>query len=89
MHKDVEQESADLINVVTGSELKYEVKGGRVNMCTAIDEMRKESRSEGRNEGVLETLASLVKKGLLSLADASKEAELSPAEFQAKTAGMK
>ena len=87
--KDVEQESADLINVVTGSELKYEVKGGRVNMCTAIDEMRKESRSEGRNEGVLEILASLVKDGILTLADAAKRAGLSPTEFQAKTAGMK
>ena len=83
--KDVEQDSADLINVVTGSELKYEVKGGRVNMCTAIDEMRKESE----NKGALTMLAGLVKKGLLSLSDAAKEAGLTPAEFLVKTAGMK
>ena len=61
-------------------------------MCKAIDEMRKESRSEGRQEGIqegrregfLEALAGLVQKGLLPLADAAKEAGLSPNEFQAK-----
>jgi predicted HTH domain antitoxin len=37
----------------------------------------------------MEALASLVKKGLLSLADAAKEAGMSPDEFQMKTAGMK
>ena len=70
-------------------------------MCTAIDEMRKESRDEGRKEGrkegrnegriegVLETLASLVKDGVLSIAEAAKRADLTPAEFQAKISDMK
>jgi len=58
-------------------------------MCTAIDEMRKESRLEGRQEGFLEALAGLVKEGILTLADAAKRAGLSPAEFQSKTASMK
>lgn len=58
-------------------------------MCTAIDEMREESKAEGRSQGVMETLASLVKKGMLSLADAAKEADLTPSEFQAKVAEMK
>ena len=99
--RDIDKESADLINVVTRSELRYEVKGGRVDMCTAIDEMRKESRDEGRKEGrkegrnegriegVLETLASLVKDGVLSIAEAAKRADLTPAEFQAKISDMK
>lgn len=87
--KNVEQDSAALINVVTGSGLKYEVKGGRVNMCTAIDEMIKESKSEGRQEGVLNILASLVKDGILTMSEAAKRANLTPTEFQAKTAGMK
>ena len=103
--RDIEKESADLINVVTRSELKYEVKGGRVDMCTAIDEMRKESRNEGLNEGwkegrkegrnegriegVLETLASLVKDGVLTIAEAARRAGLTPAEFQAKISDMK
>ena len=37
----------------------------------------------------MEALAGLVKKGLLSLSDAAKEAGMSPDEFQMKTAGMK
>ena len=88
----LDEDSANLINAITGSKLKFEVKGGKVNMCTAIDEMRKESRNEGiregikegRQEGVLETLAGLVKEGILTMADAAKRAGLSPAEFQAK-----
>ena len=58
-------------------------------MCTAIDEMRKESKNEGRNEGVLETLASLVKDGILPIAEAAKRAGLTPAEFQAKISDIK
>ena len=42
---ELDEDSANLINTVTGSDLKFEVKEGRVNMCTAIDEMRKESRN--------------------------------------------
>ena len=57
-------------------------------MCKAIDEMRKESRNEGRQEGFLEALAGLVQKGLLPLADAAKEAGLSPDEFQAKASEL-
>ena len=83
--RNIDKESADLINVVTRSELEYEVKGGRVDMCTAIDEMRKESK----NEGVLEILASLVKDGILPIAEAAKRAGLTPAVFQAKIADMK
>ena len=52
--RNVDPDSANLINVVTGSELKLEVKEGQVDMCKAIDEMRKESRSEGRQEGIQE-----------------------------------
>ncbi len=39
--RDIDKESANLINVVTRSELKYEIKGGRVDMCTVIDKMKK------------------------------------------------
>ena len=44
--------SVALINAVTGSKLKFEVnKEGKIDMCKAIDEMRKESRDEGKIEG--------------------------------------
>ena len=60
-------------------------------MCKAIDEMRIEARNDGRNEGrsegILETLASLVSDGILTLAQAAARAGISPAEFAAKTEG--
>ena len=91
--RDVDIASANLISVATGSELKLEARGGRIDMCKAIDEMRQESRNEARREdrqeGFLEALAGLVQKGLLPLADAAKEAGLSPDEFQTKTSGMR
>ena len=41
-----------LINAVTGSNLKIvENEEGKIDMCVAIDEMRKESRDEGMIEG--------------------------------------
>ena len=48
----MDPESVGLINAVTGSDLKIVVnEEGKVDMCTAIDEMRKESRIEGKIEG--------------------------------------
>ena len=89
----MDEDSANLVNVITKSDLKFEVKEGKVNMCTAIDEMRKESRQEGRQEGlqegVLDTLDGLVKDGILTLAEAAKRAGLSPAEFQSKVTGIR
>ena len=70
---------------MTGSKLKFEVnKEGKIDMCKAIDEMRKESRDEGKIEGSLETLAHLVQKGVISVNDAAQEANLSPNEFSLK-----
>ena len=43
---------------------------------------REEGRAEGRAEGVFSALASLVRKNLLSLSDAAKEAGLSVEEFR-------
>ena len=97
----MDPESVGLINAVTGSDLKIVVnEEGKVDVCTAIDEMRKESRNEGRIEGKieghregkiegsLETLAHLVQKGLISLYDAALEADLTPDEFSLKMKGI-
>ena len=43
----VERQAADVINVVTGSKLKYPEGKGDVNMCQAIQQMREESKIEG------------------------------------------
>ena len=53
-----------------------------------VQEGKREGKQEGKQEGVLETLASLVKDGILTLADAARRANLTPAEFQKKTASM-
>ena len=54
-------------------------------MCiTEYDEVRTfaEQREEGREEGVVETLANLVKKGIVTLAQAAEEAHMTVAEFE-------
>lgn len=66
---------------------KAEVK----HMCiTEYDESRTlaEQREEGRQEGFLNALISLVKDGILTLSDAAKRANMTVAEFEAKT-GLK
>ena len=66
-----------------------EGEGGKPkDMCEVLDRVEARGKIEGRQEGILETLESLVKKGLLSLSDAAKEANLTPAEFQKKTASL-
>ena len=53
--RNMDPESVELINAVTGSDLKIVVnEEGKVDVCTAIDEMRKESRNKGRIEGRIE-----------------------------------
>lgn len=70
-----------------------EWEGGKPgDMCEVLDrvEARGEARGieRGKQERMMETLAGLVRKGLLSLADAAGEAGLTPAEFQSKTASL-
>ena len=79
---------------MTGSNLKIvENEEGKIDMCVAIDEMRKESRNEGHREGkiegALETLVHLVRKGRLSLYDAAVEADLTADEFRLKMEKIK
>lgn len=50
----------------------------------AFAEQREEGRAEGRAEGILNILSSLVKKGILTLADAAKMADMTITEFEAK-----
>ena len=44
--------TARLINEVTKAELKIEESEGEIDMCKAIDEMRKESIAEGEARGL-------------------------------------
>ena len=63
-------------------------------MCEKIEYMRElamaqgkeEGKAEGRAEGILEAIISLVKDGLISVAEGAKRANMSVAEFEAKLA---
>ena len=52
--KNVERSAVEIINAVTKSNMKIEEGKESVDMCLAIQEMREESRIEGRNEGRIE-----------------------------------
>ena len=82
IYRRLDRDSAEVINIVTGSNLSIEQGKESIDMCQAIEEMRAESRAEGRAEGILKTLISLFKKGMLTLTQAAEEAQMSPEEFQ-------
>lgn len=47
----LDRQAAEVINLVTNSKLKYSQGEGKVDMCLAIEEMRNDSKLEGRKEG--------------------------------------
>ena len=51
----------------------------------AMELFRAEGREEGRAEGVLETLAGLVRDRVLTVRQAAERARLSEAEFRSRT----
>lgn len=87
-YKTVTRRTADMVNIVTGSNLRYTDGEERVDMCEAIEEMRKDAMNEGKIEGILSTLSDLVRKGLLTLAQAAEQAGMTVPEFEAK-AGLR
>ena len=90
--KHISRKTADVINIVTGSELHYETGKDEVDMCKAIEDMRNDSiaigEKRGRQEGIMDTLISLVRDGILTVVDAAKRANMTVAEFEEKT-GLK
>ena len=78
--KTVSRRTADMVNIVTNSNLHYADGEERVNMCEAIEGIR--------NDAVLETLIGLVKDGLLSLNVAAERANMTVEEFKEKTAEL-
>ena len=50
-YRSMDPESYALIQLVTHSDIHAEVKEGKVDMCQAIEEMKLESWTEGREEG--------------------------------------
>ncbi len=79
--KKVSNEAVGLINEVTNSEFEKNTKGGYVNMCKAIDDMKKKAEAKGKNEGVVETVVNFYKNGA-SLELISKSTNMSIEEVK-------
>nr|WP_296480441.1 Rpn family recombination-promoting nuclease/putative transposase [uncultured Acetatifactor sp.] len=76
----MERQAAEVINVVTGSKLKYPEGKGDVNMCLAIQQMREESEIKGailmcKDLGVslAETIKRIAEKFQLSENESSEQ----------------
>ena len=65
-----------------------ETPEGVSEMCKKIEDMRKEVAEAAKKEGILETLVSLVKDGILTLAEAAQRYNVTVPEFEALT-GLK
>ena len=92
----VSRETVDMLNTVMNAQLPYEQGKENINMCEAMEGMLEDARQEGwtggwaegvgigREEGKLDTLFALVRKGYLTLEQAAEEAHMSPEAFAAK-----
>lgn len=72
MTKQIDEEVLDMCNLGMAVQLRGEEKG----------------RAEGIVEGAIKTLVDLFKKGILTLAQAAEEANMSPEEFQNRAAQL-
>ena len=94
--KSISRRTADMLNIVTNSDLVIEEKGDSVDMCKAIQGIREEGielgRAEGKAEGLelgkekgtILTLYNLAQDGTITLEIAALKAGLSESEFEKK-----
>ena len=62
--REVERRAADVIEAITNSGIKYDESEEVVNVCQAIQEMRKESESKGRLMQAQESAKKLYEMGV-------------------------
>ncbi len=62
--KNVERSAAEIINAATNSKIKIDQGKETVDMCLAIQEMREESKIEGRIEGIRAFIQDKVEDGV-------------------------
>ena len=63
-YENVSRKTADMVNIVTGSDLHYHNGKEKVNMCLAIEEMRNDAKSEGIAQGLEQGIEQGIKQGL-------------------------
>ena len=63
--KHMEREAVQLLNLVTGAEMEMDEEEEVVNVCKAIQDMRKEERELGQQEGKTQMIQSMLAHGWL------------------------
>ena len=86
-YQELDEDAYDMAVQYTGATELIVVKkdyenGGKVNMCKALTEMLADERQEGIEQGIEQTLFSLVKKGIISEEQAAEELGISMEKFQ-------
>ena len=61
--KHMEREAVQLLNLVTGAEMEMDEEEEVVNVCKAIQDMRKEERELGQQEGKTQIIQSMLAHG--------------------------
>lgn len=96
VYKHISRRTAVMINTISGTKIKISEGKDEVDMCKAIEDMRKEEREkgleegmakgieEGRNKGIIETLSGLVNDGYITLETAASRAGMTVKEFKAR-----
>ena len=79
-YRTLSRRTADMVGIVTNSDLRYAEGKENVDMCEAIEGIR----NDGIMIGTLRTLISLVKDGILSVSDAAARAHMTAEEFEKK-----
>ena len=87
----LELNAARVIQAITNVTLDLSEETEEVDMCKALDDMMQDSRAEGlaegmekgNAEGILFTLTSLVRDGILSVKDAAFRANMTESAFEA------
>ena len=87
-----ERNAAMVISATTHTSINISEKKETVDMCKAIEEMLADAKAEGENlgltqgrlEGKFESLAELVKDGILDISEAAKWVDMSIEEFDKK-----
>jgi hypothetical protein len=80
----VQAETVRLINACTNAKIHIPEGAKEVNMCKGMIDYGLSCKSEGREEGKLETLFELVKDNILTISEAAKRADMTEALFKEK-----
>ena len=92
----IERNAAMVISAATHTSINIPEKENSIDMCKAIEEMLADAKAEGENlgltqgfsqgrlEGKFESLAELVKDGILDISEAAKRVDMSVEEFERK-----